>query len=454
MNFEFSSARFLEVIRMIEDYRLDIRTVTMGVSLIGCTRSTMEATAQAVYDRVTERARDLVPVCEGIERELGIPIVNKRVSVSPVSLVAAGVEGNPVEIAKALDRAAGELGVNFVGGYSALVEKGATTSDERLIRSIPEALSTTGAVCGSVNVATSRAGVNMDAVGLMGRVVKEAAELTKDESSIACAKLVVFANAVGDNPFMAGAFHGIEEPDTVISVGVSGPGVVNNAIAPLAGASLNEIAEEIKKAAFKITRAGQLVGTMAAERLGVPFGIVDLSLAPTAEVGDSVAHVLESMGLGQVGTHGTTAALALLNDAVKKGGMMACSRVGGLSGSFIPVSEDKGMIDAVREGSITMDKLEAMTSICSVGFDMIAIPGDTSAELIAGMIADEAAIGVMNHKTTAARLIPVPGTKPGDEVNFGGLLGYAPVIPVNAKGNDAFVHRGGFIPAPVHGLRN
>ena len=454
MNFEFSSTRFLEVIRMIEDYRLDIRTVTMGISLIGCTRSTMEATAQAVYDRVTERARDLVPVCEGIERELGIPIVNKRLSVSPVSLVAAGVEGNPVEIAKALDRAAGELGVNFVGGYSALVEKGATTSDERLIRSIPEALSTTGAVCGSVNVATSRAGVNMDAVGLMGRVVKEAAELTKDESSIACAKLVVFANAVGDNPFMAGAFHGIEEPDTVISVGVSGPGVVNSAIAPMAGASLNEIAEEIKKAAFKITRAGQLVGTMAAERLGVPFGIVDLSLAPTAEVGDSVAHVLESMGLDQVGTHGTTAALALLNDAVKKGGMMACSRVGGLSGSFIPVSEDKGMIDAVREGSINMDKLEAMTSICSVGFDMIAIPGDTSAELIAGMIADEAAIGVMNHKTTAARLIPVPGTKPGDEVNFGGLLGYAPVIPVNAKGNDAFVHRGGFIPAPVHGFRN
>ena len=439
---------------MIEDYRLDIRTVTMGISLIGCTRSTMEATAQAVYDRVTERARDLVPVCEGIERELGIPIVNKRVSVSPVSLVSAVVEGNPVEIAKALDRAAGELGVNFVGGYSALVEKGATTSDERLIRSIPEALSTTGAVCGSVNVATSRAGVNMDAVGLMGRVVKEAAELTKDESSIACAKLVVFANAVGDNPFMAGAFHGIEEPDTVISVGVSGPGVVNSAIAPMAGASLNEIAEEIKKAAFKITRAGQLVGTMAAERLGVPFGIVDLSLAPTAEVGDSVAHVLESMGLDQVGTHGTTAALALLNDAVKKGGMMACSRVGGLSGSFIPVSEDKGMIDAVREGSINMDKLEAMTSICSVGFDMIAIPGDTSAELIAGMIADEAAIGVMNHKTTAARLIPVPGTKPGDEVNFGGLLGYAPVIPVNAKGNDAFVHRGGFIPAPVHGFRN
>ena len=454
MNFEFSDARFLDVIRMIEDYRLDIRTVTMGISLIGCTRPTMEATAQAVYDRVVERARDLVPVCEGIERELGIPIVNKRISVTPVALVAAGADGNPVEIARALDRAAGELGVNFVGGYSALVEKGGTTADKRLIYSIPEALSETDNVCSSVNVASSRAGINMNAVAKMGEIVKEAAEATADRSSIACAKLVVFANAVGDNPFMAGAFHGIEEPDTVISVGVSGPGVVDNAIAPLKGASLNEVAEEIKKAAFKITRAGQLVGNMAAERLGVPFGIVDLSLAPTAEMGDSVAHVLERMGLDQVGTHGTTAALALLNDAVKKGGMMACSRVGGLSGSFIPVSEDKGMIDAVHSGAISMDKLEAMTSICSVGFDMIAIPGDTSAELIAGMIADEAAIGVMNHKTTASRLIPVPGTQPDDEVNFGGLLGYAPVIPVNTVGNDEFIHRGGFIPAPVHGFRN
>ena len=454
MNFEFSDARFLDVIRMIEDYRLDIRTVTMGISLIGCTRPTMEATAQAVYDRVVERARDLVPVCEGIERELGIPIVNKRISVTPVALVAAGADGNPVEIARALDRAAGELGVNFVGGYSALVEKGGTTADKRLIYSIPEALSETDNVCSSVNVASSRAGINMNAVAKMGEIVKEAAEATADRSSIACAKLVVFANAVGDNPFMAGAFHGIEEPDTVISVGVSGPGVVDNAIAPLKGASLNEVAEEIKKAAFKITRAGQLVGNMAAERLGVPFGIVDLSLAPTAEMGDSVAHVLERMGLDQVGTHGTTAALALLNDAVKKGGMMACSRVGGLSGSFIPVSEDKGMIDAVHSGAISMDKLEAMTSICSVGFDMIAIPGDTSAEVIAGMIADEAAIGVMNHKTTASRLIPVPGTAPHDEVNFGGLLGYAPVIPVNTVGNDEFIHRGGFIPAPVHGFRN
>ncbi|MHA6601957.1 DUF711 family protein [Corynebacterium coyleae] len=454
MKLEFSDARFLDVIRMIEDYRLDIRTVTMGISLIGCTRATMETTAQAVYDRVTERARNLVPVCESIERELGIPIVNKRISVSPVALVAAGVEGSPVEIARALDRAAAELGVNFVGGYSALVEKGGTRADKNLIYSIPEALAETNNVCSSVNIASSRAGINMNAVAKMGEIVKEAAELTKDRSSIACAKLVVFANAVGDNPFMAGAFHGIEEPDTVISVGVSGPGVVDNAIAPLKGATLNEVAEEIKKAAFKITRAGQLVGTLAAERLGVPFGIVDLSLAPTAEMGDSVAHVLERMGLDQVGTHGTTAALALLNDAVKKGGMMACSRVGGLSGSFIPVSEDKGMIDAVNSGAISMDKLEAMTSICSVGFDMIAIPGDTSAELIAGMIADEAAIGVMNHKTTAARLIPVPGTKPGDEVNFGGLLGYAPVIPVNKVGNDEFIHRGGFIPAPVHGFRN
>ncbi|WKD57641.1 hypothetical protein CAPI_05450 [Corynebacterium capitovis DSM 44611] len=454
VDFDFKSSHILDVIHMIEDYRLDIRTVTMGISLIGCTRSSMEETCRAVYDVVSTRAARLVEVCEGIERELGIPIVNKRISVSPISLVAAGVDGNPVDLARTLDRAARELGVNFVGGYSALVEKGATASDMRLIRSIPEALSDTEAVCGSVNVATSRAGINMDAVRTMGEVIKEAAELTKDRSSIACAKLVVFANAVGDNPFMAGAFHGIEEPDTVVSVGVSGPGVVDHAIGSLEGASLNEVAEEIKKAAFKITRAGQLVGTMASERLGVPFGIVDLSLAPTAEVGDSVAHILERMGLDQVGTHGTTAALALLNDAVKKGGMMACSRVGGLSGSFIPVSEDQGMIDAVRAGSISMDKLEAMTSICSVGFDMIAIPGDTSAELIAGMIADEAAIGVMNHKTTAARLIPVPDTAPGDEVNFGGLLGYAPVIPVSQVGNATFIQRGGFIPAPVHGFRN
>ena len=454
MDFNFAQSKFLDTIDMIEKYRLDIRTVTMGISLLECSRSEMEATAQAVYDRVTRQAARLVEVCEGIEAELGIPIVNKRISVTPVSLITAGCEGDPTVVAKALDRAARDSGVNFLGGYSALVEKGATTSEKWLIDSIPHALSETELVCSSVNVASSRAGINMDAVRRMGEVVKEAAAQTADRSSIACAKLVVFANAVGDNPFMAGAFHGVVEPDCVVSVGVSGPGVVDRALGDLHGASFNEVAEEIKKAAFKITRTGQLVGTMASERLGVPFGIVDLSLAPTAEMGDSVAHILEHMGLEQVGTHGTTAALALLNDAVKKGGLMACSRVGGLSGSFIPVSEDKGMIDAVRAGSISMDKLEAMTSICSVGFDMIAIPGDTPATTISGMIADEAAIGVMNHKTTAARLIPVPGTKPGDEVNFGGLLGYAPVIDVNAKGNAEFIARGGYIPAPVHGFRN
>ena len=450
----FNTVSILDTIEMIEKYRLDIRTVTMGISLLGCTRSTMEATAEAVYDHVTSRAAQLVEVCEGIEAELGIPIVNKRISVTPISLIVAGVEGNPVDVARALDRAAETTGVNFVGGYSALVEKGATTAEKTLIRSIPEALAETNLVCSSVNIASSRAGINMNAAAQMGRIIKEAAELTKDRSAIGCAKLVIFSNSVGDNPFMAGAFHGIEEPDCVVSVGVSGPGVVDRALGSLEGATLNEVAEEVKKAAFKVTRAGQLVGSMASERLGVPFGIIDLSLAPTAELGDSVAHILEHMGLDQVGTHGTTAALALLNDAVKKGGMMACSRVGGLSGSFIPVSEDKGMIDAVRPGAISIDKLEAMTSICSVGLDMIAIPGDTSAETIAGMIADEAAIGVMNHKTTAVRVIPAPGTKAGDEVNFGGLLGYAPVIPVNEVGNSTFINRGGFIPAPVHGFRN
>ena len=450
----FNTVSILDTIEMIEKYRLDIRTVTMGISLLGCTRSTMEATAEAVYDRVTTRAAQLVEVCEGIEAELGIPIVNKRISVTPISLIVAGVEGNPVDVARALDRAAETTGVNFVGGYSALVEKGATTAEKTLIRSIPEALAETNLVCSSVNIASSRAGINMNAAAQMGRIIKEAAELTKDRSAIGCAKLVIFSNSVGDNPFMAGAFHGIEEPDCVVSVGVSGPGVVDRALGSLEGATLNEVAEEVKKAAFKVTRAGQLVGSMASERLGVPFGIIDLSLAPTAELGDSVAHILEHMGLDQVGTHGTTAALALLNDAVKKGGMMACSRVGGLSGSFIPVSEDKGMIDAVRTGAISIDKLEAMTAICSVGLDMIAIPGDTSAETIAGMIADEAAIGVMNHKTTAVRVIPAPGTKAGDEVNFGGLLGYAPVIPVNQVGNSTFINRGGFIPAPVHGFRN
>ncbi|MCQ9330895.1 PFL family protein [Corynebacterium phoceense] len=454
MSTRFNTTGVIDTIEMIDKYRLDIRTVTMGISLLSCARSTMAETAQAIYDHVTRQASRLVEVCEGIEAELGIPIVNKRISVTPIALVTAGVDGSPVEAAKALDKAAKEVGVNFVGGYSALVEKGATTADKRLINSIPEALANTDVVCSSVNIASSRAGINMNAAKRLGEIIKDSAELTKDDSAIACAKLVVFANSVGDNPFMAGAFHGIEEPDCVVSVGVSGPGVVDRALGSLEGATLDQVAEEIKKAAFKITRAGQLVGNLAAERLGVPFGIIDLSLAPTAELGDSVAHILEHMGLDQVGTHGTTAALALLNDAVKKGGMMACSRVGGLSGSFIPVSEDKGMIDAVRSGSMKIEKLEAMTAICSVGLDMIAIPGDTSAELIAGMIADEAAIGVMNHKTTAVRVIPVPGTQPGDEVNFGGLLGYAPVIPVNQVGNSTFIHRGGFIPAPVHGFRN
>lgn len=454
MNTMHSASNILDTIEMIEKYRLDIRTVTMGISLLDCVRGSTQDTAQAIYDKITTKAEHLVPECEAIGHELGIPIVNKRISVTPISLIAQATSGSPVELAHALDRAAKEVGVNFLGGYSALVEKGMTPGDEALIRSMPEALSTTDVVCGSVNIGTSKAGINMDAVALMGQVIKEAAERTKDQSAIACAKLVVFANAVGDNPFMAGAFHGVEEADCVVSVGVSGPGVVDRALGDLQSASLNEVAEAIKKAAFKITRAGQLVGTMASQRLGVPFGIVDLSLAPTAELGDSVAHIMEHMGLAQVGTHGTTAALALLNDAVKKGGMMACSRVGGLSGSFIPVSEDKGMIDAVRAGSISIDKLEAMTAICSVGLDMVAIPGDCSAELIAGMIADEAAIGIMNHKTTAVRVIPVPGSKPGDEVNFGGLLGYAPVIEVSKVDNSDFIRRGGFIPAPVHGFRN
>ena len=447
MDFHHSSGNILDTIAMIEKYRLDIRTVTMGISLLGCMRSATKDTCTAVYDTITRRAENLVSECEKIERELGIPIVNKRISVTPVALIASREHEL---VAHALDEAAKAVGVNFIGGYSALVEKGMSESDSRLIASIPEALASTDVVCSSVNIGSSRAGINMDAVRTMGEVIKQAAELTKDQGAIGCAKLVVFANAVGDNPFMAGAFHGVEEPDCVVSVGVSGPGVVDRALGSLAGASLDEVAEAIKKAAFKITRAGQLVGTMASQRLQVPFGIVDLSLAPTAELGDSVAHIMEHMGLSQVGTHGTTAALALLNDAVKKGGMMACSRVGGLSGSFIPVSEDKGMIDAVRAGTMSVDKLEAMTAICSVGLDMVAIPGDTSAELIAG----EAAIGVMNHKTTAVRVIPVPGMGPGDQVDFGGLLGYAPIIPVSTVDNSEFIRRGGFIPAPVHGFRN
>lgn len=446
MNLHHASTHYiLDTIAMVEKYRLDIRTVTMGINLLGC------RSPEDVYDRCVARAEHLVPVCERIERELGIPIVNKRIAVTPIALLDAP---DNIAIATALDTAAKQVGVNFIGGYSALVEKGATAADMRLVRSIPEALAHTDIVCSSVNIGSSKAGINMDAVALMGETIVKCAELTADRNAIGCAKLVVFANSVGDNPFMAGAYHGIAEPDCVVSVGVSGPGVVARALGELTDATFDDVAEEIKKAAFKITRTGQLVGTLASERLGVPFGIVDLSLAPTAEIGDSVAAILELMGLDQVGAHGTTAALALLNDAVKKGGMMACSRVGGLSGSFIPVSEDQRMIDAVRSGSITLEKLEAMTAICSVGLDMVAIPGDTSASLIAGMIADEAAIGVMNHKTTAVRVIPVPGAKVGDEVDFGGLLGHAPIMPVNAVGNAPFIARGGTIPAPIHGFRN
>ena len=445
----------LETISMIEEQRLDIRTVTMGLNLLPCGAETTEKTAQQIYDHVCTKAKNLVSVCEGIEQELGIPIVNKRISVTPMALVSASARsGDMIAIARALDKAAKTTGVDFIGGYSALVEKGATDSDLRLIRSIPQAMAETDFVCSSINVGSSRAGLNMDAVRVMGETIVDTAQATADTGGLGAAKIVVFANAVGDNPFMAGAFHGVEEPDCVISVGVSGPGVVQRALAKAPEASFDEMAEIIKKAAFKVTRMGQLVGTMAAERLGERFGIVDLSLAPTAEVGDSVAHILEEMGLGSVGTHGTTAALALLNDAVKKGGMMACSRVGGLSGSFIPVSEDRGMIDAVAAGEIGLDKLEAMTAICSVGLDMVAVPGDTPATSIAGMIADESAIGIMNHKTTAVRVIPVPDMQVGDMVDFGGLLGRAPVMPVHGPSSATFVSRGGHMPAPVHGMRN
>ena len=455
MPFSFSTKEILETVSMLQTEKLDIRTITMGINIQDCRDTDGVSTGKKVYDKIKGYARNLVQVGDEIEKTYGIPIINKRIAVSPVSIVGNGLSpAEMVTIGRYLDQAAQDVGVNFIGGFTALVHKGFSNGDRALLEAIPETLAVTERVCASVNIGTTKAGINMDAVYQMGHIIKATAELTGDENGLGCAKLVVFCNAAEDNPFMAGAYMGAGEPEVTVDIGVSGPGVVNRALGDLLGASLDQVAEEIKKAAFKITRAGQLVGDMASERLGVPFGIVDLSLAPTAEQGDSVAHILEHMGLDQVGTHGTTAALALLNDAVKKGGMMACSRVGGLSGSFIPVSEDKGMIDAVRAGTITMDKLEAMTSICSVGFDMIAIPGETSAETIAGMIADEAAIGVMNHKTTAVRVIPVPGTQPGDEVNFGGLLGYAPIIPVNQVGNGEFIRRGGFIPAPVHGFRN
>ena len=445
----------LETLDMIDQQHLDIRTITMGISLRDCAHPSMGRCAEKIYDKICRCAARLVETGRAIESEYGIPIVNKRISVTPIALVAESCEGgNPAALARAMDRAARTCGVNFIGGFSALVHKGATPGDARLLDAIPEALSETELVCSSVNVATTRAGVNMDAVARMGRVIKETAALTADRDGLGCAKLVVFANAVEDNPFMAGAFHGVGEPDCVINVGVNGPGVVCHALKSVRGAPFDLVAETVKRTAFRVTRMGQMVARAASERLGVPFGVVDLSLAPTPAVGDSVARILEEMGLETCGTHGTTAALALLNDAVKKGGVMASSHVGGLSGAFIPVSEDEGMIAAAERGTLTLDKLEAMTCVCSVGLDMIAVPGDTSAETISAIIADEAAIGVVNSKTTAVRLIPVPGKQVGDRVEFGGLLGSAPVMPVHPESAAQFIARGGRIPAPMQSLKN
>ena len=445
----------LETIKMIEEEHLDIRTITMGISLRDLAADDINVLADKVYDKVTRRAEKLVATGEQIERELGIPIINKRISVTPIAMVGATSSANSyVPLAKALDRAAETTGVNFVGGFSALVQKGFAKGDEILINSIPEAMAETNLVCSSVNVASTKAGVNLDAIGLMGRIIKQTAELTKDNDSMGCSKLVVFANAVDDNPFMAGAFHGIGEPETVINVGVSGPGVVQSAIRRAGDCSIGEVADVIKKTAFKITRMGQLVGALASQRLGVPFGIVDLSLAPTPAIGDSVARILEEVGLEVCGGCGTTAILAMLNDAVKKGGVMASSSVGGLSGAFIPVSEDEGMIAAAQAGALTLEKLEAMTAVCSVGIDMVAVPGDTTAEVISGLIADEIAIGVVNTKTTAVRVIPAIGKKVGDMVEFGGLLGAAPIMPIKTGSPAKLINRGGRIPAPIQSLKN
>lgn len=445
----------LETIQMIEEEHLDIRTITMGISLRDLASDDIQVLSNKIYDKVTRRAENLVKTGEQIERELGIPIIHKRISVTPIAMIGATTHAaSYVPIAQALDRAAETTGVNFVGGFSALVQKGFAKGDEILMQSIPEALAVTNCVCSSVNVASTKAGINLDAVAQMGRIIKQTAEITKEQGSMGCAKLVVFANAVDDNPFMAGAFHGIGEPETVINVGVSGPGVVQAAIKRAGNCSINEVAEIIKKTAFKITRMGQLVGTLASERLGIPFGIVDLSLAPTPAIGDSVARILEEVGLETCGGCGTTAILAMLNDAVKKGGVMASSNVGGLSGAFIPVSEDEGMIVAVQQGALSMEKLEAMTAVCSVGIDMVAVPGDTTAEVISGLIADEIAIGVVNNKTTAVRVIPAVGKKVGEVVEFGGLLGSAPIMPISTKSPAKFIHRGGRIPAPIHSLKN
>ena len=445
----------LETINMIKQENLDIRTVTMGISLFDCISDDQKRLEAKIYDKITKCAERLVPTAEELEHTYGIPIINKRVSVTPISLVGSdiGIDGY-VRLAGVLERAANEVGINFIGGFGALVQKGMTKGARNLIEAIPEALATTTKVCSSVNVASTKAGINMDAVKRMGEIIKDTAVLTKDKDSIGCAKLVVFANIPEDNPFMAGAIHGMGESDTVINVGVSGPGVVASAIKREGFCDFSRLADTIKKTAFKITRVGQLIAQEAAKRLDTPYGIIDLSLAPTPAVGDSVAHILENMGLEKCGTHGTTAALAMLNDAVKKGGVMASGHVGGLSGAFIPVSEDAGMISAAECGALTIEKLEAMTAVCSVGLDMIAVPGDTPASTISGIIADEIAIGVINNKTTAVRLIPVIGKGVGESVEFGGLLGYAPIMPLNKYSSEEFIARGGRIPAPIHSLRN
>lgn len=445
----------METITMIQEENLDIRTITMGISLIDCADSDIDKSCEKVYNKILSRAKDLVKTGEFIEKKYGIPIVNKRISVTPISMLVGVSGGDPVKYAKTLDKAAHAVGVNFIGGFSALVQKGFSAGDRELIEAIPKALAETELVCSSVNIGSTKAGINMDAVKIMGEKVREASLLTKDKQCIGAAKLVVFCNAVEDNPFMAGAFHGVGEADTVLSVGVSGPGVVRSVLAKMPDdAPINEVAEVIKKTAFKITRMGQLVGMEAAEMLGVPFGIVDLSLAPTPAVGDSVAHILEEIGLEQCGAHGTTAALAMLNDAVKKGGVMASSSVGGLSGAFIPVSEDAGMIAAARNGVLSIEKLEAMTAVCSVGLDMIVIPGDTPSEVISAIIADEAAIGMVNSKTTAVRVIPAVNLKEGEELDFGGLLGYGPVMPLRSQSPAKMINRGGRIPAPLQSLKN
>ena len=447
----------LETNKMIEQENLDVRTITLGISLLDCIDSDLERLKVKIYDKITGTAKDLVSVGKAIEEQYGIPIVNKRISVTPIALVGGAACRTPedyVEIAKVLDRTAETVGVNFLGGFSALVSKGMTASDRLLMQAIPQALAQTGRVCSSVNVGSTKTGIDMDAVKMMGEIIKKTAELTKEEDSLGCAKLVIFCNAPDDNPFMAGAFHGVTEADAVINVGVSGPGVVKTALSKVRGENFEVLCETIKKTAFKVTRVGQLVAQEASRRLGIPFGIVDLSLAPTPAIGDSVADILQEIGVEYAGAPGTTAALALLNDQVKKGGVMASSYVGGLSGAFIPVSEDQGMIDAVKAGALTLEKLEAMTCVCSVGLDMIAVPGNTPASTLSGIIADEMAIGMVNQKTTAVRLIPVVGKGVGEMVEFGGLLGYAPVMPVNPYSCEAFVNRGGRIPAPIHSFKN